>query len=211
MPNVPGWKLFPHWKLAVLDWNGTLLNDFHLWVKWTKYIFERYELPEPDIEECRDEIGTDYMKFYREHGINETKENLNRIREEFLRPLRKTANLQVGALAMLELCRSMGMKIAVVSAEDKNTFDEWIRRLNLGVLVDSFEGGVHDKQEAFKKLFLKYKICPHKSFYVGDTASDILDANAVGMTSVAFTGGYNTLGKLLWAEPKFICRSFESI
>ena len=54
---------------AVLDWNGTLLNDLPLVYRSVCQIFATYGLPAPTLEQYRTEMSQEWMKFYLNYGI----------------------------------------------------------------------------------------------------------------------------------------------
>jgi phosphoglycolate phosphatase len=60
------------------------------------------------------------------------------------------------------------------------------------------------KKEKIAFALDKYGIPPEKTFYIGDTAGDILEARAAGVRSVAVTWGWHSRERLVAVRPDFL-------
>lgn len=67
------------------------------------------------------------------------------------------------------------------------------------------------KIEKFKILFEKYQLNKESSVFVTDTLGDILEANKVGVKSIAVNFGYHKNERLVKGKPIKIVSSFEDI
>ena len=108
-----------------------------------------------------------------------------------------------GAHELLAELRSRGVRTGVVSAAGSAAVSRDLAALGLADLLDVVHADVADKAAVLRaeKPYL----------YVGDTAYDVAAANAAGVTSVAFTGGYSSEAALRAASPALVIGSLTDL
>lgn len=202
------------WKLAVFDWNGTLLNDLPIVYDSVIEIFKRYGLPAPTLEEYRSEIKADFMKFYHAHGMpaEVTGDDLNKIRKEYLTAHRSESTLQNSTLTMLFSCKNAGLSRAIVSAQVPELLSQELVRFGIANVFDNVRGGAWPKkEEALLEVMKKFDVRPYEAFYVDDTFDGIASAKNVGMATFGYTGGYNPRPRILEANPNWVIDDLSEI
>jgi phosphoglycolate phosphatase len=194
-------------KLAIFDWNGTLLNDLKLVYESVVAIFKAYQLPPPTLDEYRNEIEADFMKFYRAHGMpaHVTGEELNAIRKQYFQEHWQEVELQSGARQLLQLCRDLRIPITIVSGEMKEVLEDRLRQFSLAPLVNRVRGGARDKEHALADMLDTFKVDPEDTFYLDDSHDGITAAKHTGIFTIGFTGGYYSPQRIVLAKPdKFV-------
>lgn len=196
-------------KTAVLDWNGTLLNDLPLVYRSVCQIFSRYGLPSPTLTEYRTEMSQEWMKFYLRHGIPEgTKpEELNAIRREFLEAHWNDVELHPRALQFLQLLRKRKMKTFLVTGEIKEVVERRLSQFHLVDFFDEVVAGAYRKAEILKGLDL----LPNESVFVDDDPFGICSAKELGFTTIGMTHGYASVERIRDARPHFMSNDFSGV
>src|SRR3989344_8317068 len=108
-------------EAVIFDWNGTLHDD----LEWLAYrsvvkIFETYNLSPPTLDEYRQEITADFMKFYYKQGFAHNfsgqgedgdSKALNVIRKKCYTENGDKGNIRRDATRTVFNLRSMGIKV----------------------------------------------------------------------------------------------------
>jgi phosphoglycolate phosphatase-like HAD superfamily hydrolase len=127
------------WRLAIFDWNGTLLNDKALMWASVVDIFFRFKLKPPSESDWFRTVTSNYMEAYHRYGIPEgpnRRLELNEIRRAFFERYWNSVSLTPGARDALDACRATQMRVALVSAE---AGDVLLKRLNQFSLTGAFD------------------------------------------------------------------------
>lgn len=202
-----------NWELLIADWNGTFLKDLKVAHGSANNIFSHYGASVlPTLDDFKAGIALNYMEFYRRWGVPEdaTSEDLNKIRREYFEKHEDLLSLNRGVPEFIMLCRSFGLKIAIVSGEDPKILQRCVARFLPGELAPDYAfGGVSNKELVFQIIMDEERARPSETLSVGDTAGDIFTAKQLEIFSIAILGGYNTKEKVLSAKPDFVISSFE--
>ncbi len=192
-------------KLAIFDWNGTLLDDLPIAYGSVLEIFGRYGIPPPSIDTYRAEITTRFMDFYRAHGIPKTATpyDLNAIRKEYFAIHGYQADLHVNAKETLMLCKVLGMQVAIVSAEIADVLEQRVRDFELTPFIDHIAGSAYDKEQALIAALDRFGVPAEEAFYLDDTFDGLMAARNVGIITFGFCGGYGTRDRIRAAKPDF--------
>lgn len=202
------------WKMAIFDWNGTLIDDPWIVFKSVEEIFKMYGLEPPTIAQYRDEIVADFMQFYRKYGIpgKATKEELNEIRKRVLEEHWNEVKLHDGAVAMIEELKKLGLKTGIVSGEVPEILDKRLETFGIRHLFDSVKGGAWGyKEQALAETLEKFNLTPEQAFYLDDTFDGIGAAKTAGLATFGWTKGYHSIALVKTAEPDFLIYSMEEM
>jgi phosphoglycolate phosphatase len=63
---------------------------------------------------------------------------------------------------------------------------------------------MYSKEEKIAYAIDKYGISKDKTFYIGDTVGDILEAKGAGVRSIAVTWGWHNRDRLVKAAPDYL-------
>ena len=67
------------------------------------------------------------------------------------------------------------------------------------------------KKEKIDHALAKYGIPPERTFYIGDTTGDVVEARAAGVRTVAVTWGWHSRERLAAAHPDFLVEKPEDL
>lgn len=182
---------------VILDWNGTLRNDLQEIYAGNRAIFGRFGLPCPPIEVYQDEIGSDWMPFFWDHGIPRTvmSADLDAIMQDTIQQ-RDQPELFPDTLPMLADVRARVPSVMLVSGWPH---DDLLRTLARYELDDAFafiRGGASDKRAAFRECLAHAGITPEQALVVGDMEGDARAAHDVGIRSLICPRGIHSEARL---------------
>jgi phosphoglycolate phosphatase len=197
-------------KNLIFDWSGTLANDLGCVLQATNAtlaFFGKPTLSEAEFREC---FRLPFTEFYEEVLPGIALEDLQRLyRDHF--PDDGEVPILEHAREMLEYGAGTGRRLVLLSSAPLEHFEKQAR--SLGVL-DFFERvvcGVVDKREELVRLLVEMGMQPKETLFVGDMRHDIAAAQAAGVMSVAVSTGYESVAKLMTANPDVLLRSLESM
>lgn len=173
----------PGYGKVIWDWNGTLQDDLVMvYENGVQAIFEHYGVPCPTLEEYRNEVIADWVRFYHDRGIPAaaTKDDLNAIMRQKFDERVVHAPLFSDAAATVRELAVRGYDQAVVSGYDQALLDEAVKRSGFGYLLTSVEGNVRDKAGVFRNICGRTRayFADVRIVAVGDVVDDALAAAA---------------------------------
>jgi phosphoglycolate phosphatase len=190
-------------NLAIFDWDGTLV-DSPSWAHQAMCaVFNYYGVEPPTLEIFLTEISSDFLLFYRSHGIPEsaTRQDLNVIWEQYLTEHPDGFMMRDGAKEALAFCHDAGMKTAIVSGTSPGTIAQGIERFALTGLIDHVEANACGKVGELQLVLARFTTNPHGAVYVDDTLEGVKAAKSLGITAIGITGGFELPERLLKANP----------
>ncbi len=195
------------WKLAVFDWDGTLVDSREIAYRATCDIFRHYGVEEPPSREAyfRDQIS-DFIPFYHRHGIpaSVNRNELNGLWRRLFFAESNHPPLREGTLDMLRACREAGLRTAIVSGNIPEVIQACSGLLGLGGLIDHVHANANGKTEELRAVLAHFGIGPEEAFYLDDTAEGLLAASRAGMAAIGIEGGFNLREHLETANPDHI-------
>ncbi len=176
-------------KLAIFDYNGTLLNDTKEWWKKKKKIFETAGAINnlPDVEKfirtwgrC-DGITTAYRAF----GVHLDNEQITTAYIKAYTDLDGDINLYPSTQSTLKILRDSGVICALVTMNWNSLLFPMLNKLNLYGYFKYVSAEVQDKTSAIRDICEAENANLKDCYYIGDMPSDIVSARAAGVKSVA--------------------------
>jgi len=169
-------------KNLILDWSGTLVDDFSATLVATNKVFEHHELPSFTEEAFRRDFRLPYPEFYEEF--------LPEISLADLEVLFRNAFLEAESLvvpleptrAFLEDAAEKGIRLFVLSSMNEEALLRQAEDFGLTSFFEAIYAGVLDKREKMGEVMKKYRLQGEETAYVGDMVHDI-DAARVGHIS----------------------------
>jgi len=193
--------------LVIFDFDGVLVSTV--------------DLLEKEIRDKLAELGYDFMKD-REETLDLFEENIVvALIEHGLTPhdmcevwehiedvtRRADINLCPGIRDMLEKL-SRRCRMAIVSANSTDAIASVLDRLGIGSFFFRISGGDEGvgKAARIKACMEEMSVQPSRTFYVGDTVGDVVEAKDAGVGSVAVAWGVHPIERLAAASPDCIMR-----
>ncbi len=214
MQSLTGGNSIP-FQLALLGWNGTLLDDLDVAYAATVHLFELIapRATVPTLEEYRQEFSSSQMlECYYTRGGSRTVAGDRicrawRAHYEFLCDHTRLAD---GAEKMLRFLRKCGIPIIIVSAASKETIRH-IERLGIAHLFDRICFEVRDKEQTIRQILDREKVAAHDAFYVSDTTDDIAHGKQAKIVTFGYMRGYNSPDRIREAKPKYMVESLIDV
>jgi phosphoglycolate phosphatase len=103
--------------------------------------------------------------------------------------------------------------LAVISSNGHRTIQTMLVRFGFAPYFRDIFGADFrfSKKEKIAYAMEKYGIPPEMTFYIGDTAGDILEARDAGVKSIAVTWGWHSRERLIAAHPDFLVDAPEEL
>lgn len=188
----------------ILDWSGTLVDDFTATLVATNVVFEEHGKPAFSADEFRRDFRLPYPEFYEDflpgHCLAELEVVFKKAfleAEHLVQPLPPTCQF-------LKQAVSKGLRLFVLSSMNEEALLRQAKSFGLTSFFEAIYGGVLDKREKMEEVVLSHGLAKSETAYVGDMVHDIHAAQAGGVTSIAVTSGYDPVERLAKALPEII-------
>ncbi len=191
--------------LFLFDFDGVLVDSLDLYADAVTRILERIGMPIlKSKEDYLDLFDGNFYESMAARGVdlaayNEAvKEILPRIDYDAMKPYD-------GLIPVLAALQKDHL-LAVVSSNGYRTIRTMLDRFGFAPYFREILGADFriSKKEKIAYALEKYRIPGERAFYIGDTAGDILEARAAGISSVAVTWGWHSRERLAAAGPDFL-------
>ncbi|MDE2030112.1 MAG: HAD family hydrolase [Alphaproteobacteria bacterium] len=210
-------------KLVVWDWNGTLLDDTDLMLVCVNIILERMNRAPITMERFRETQMKPLKNFYLAVGVDEKDiphvlEQERTLFHDHYEPMAIGAPLRDGATDLLAALNTHGTAGVIVS---NHITGEIIRLLKQHDIHHHFDEviayesrGVQFREPKGEKLHAYIAangLNDADGIIIGDTVEEMEIARALGMASVAITGGIQSESRLRAAHPDHIVHSLHEL
>lgn len=196
---------------VLLDWSGTLADDLTPVLNATNAIFREYGRSPLTRDEFRHHFRLPFSGFYAELLPEAAAESLEVLYEKFFANFQDDVTLLPGAREFLDFCRTTGRRTFLLSTIKASHFAT--QATALGV-ADAFEVAyveIMDKREKIREILATHALDPAETIFVGDMIHDIETARHGGILGVAVTTGFDTIEKLLPANPPVIVQNLAAL
>ncbi len=199
-------------SLLLFDFDGVLVDSLDLYAEAVARCLERIGTP---IVKCRE----DYLalfegNFYESmaaRGVDlaafagAAREILPGIDYGAVKPF-------AGLIPVLDVLRQDRI-LAVISSNGYRTISAMLARFHFDPYFGEIFGSDFrfSKKEKIDHALEKYGISRDRTFYIGDTAGDIMEARAAGVRSVAVTWGWHSRERLVAVRPDFLVDTPEGL
>lgn len=178
-------------RLVLLDFNGTILDDWNVWDAARCENFRSLGVEPPLLTEYLEAVTRargDYIAAYAEFGVDVTnREKLNGTYERGYLERIGEIRLVDGTLELLEGIRERGILCGIVTAQMPTTFWKALRRFpEVLDRIDALRCGVSDKAAAIRNLASRMGVATSACAYVGDMPSDAVHARNAKAFAVRF-------------------------
>lgn len=191
--------------LFLFDFDGVLSDSLDLYAEAVRRCLERIGTPivktredylvlfEGNFYESMAARGVDLAAF-----AQAAKEIMPGIDYDAMRPFD-------GLLPVLESLKRDHL-LVVISSNGSKTIHRMLERFGFDPYFEEILGSdfLVSKKEKIDHALAKYGIPPERTFYIGDTTGDIVEARAAGVRTVAVTWGWHSRERLVAAHPDFL-------
>ena len=198
-------------RAVILDWSGTLVDDMAPTLEATNAVLKKFSRPPLSREEFQASFRLPYSEFYEEVLPGVALEDLeDHFRAAFHNSEHAVTPLE-GTEAFLRWCRSMGVRLFVLTSMDRNTFLGQLHDFGFDVYFEATYAGVLDKRTMIQEILRSHELDPRETAYVGDMVHDIETAHHGGVTPVGLLSGYDPEARLRAAAPRFLLSCIGSL
>jgi len=192
-------------NLFLFDFDGVLADSLDLYAEAVARCLERIGTPivknredylaffEGNFYESMAAKGVDLVAF-----AGAAKEILPGIDYDAMKPF-------AGLIPVLEALQKDNL-LAVISSNGFQTISKMLERFGFDRFFQEILGSdfLFSKKDKIAHALSKYGIDHKRTFYIGDTTGDILEAREAGVRTVAVTWGWHSREKLVAAHPDFL-------
>ena len=199
-------------KLFLFDFDGVLADSLDLYAEAVTRCLER--IGTPILKTREDYLALFDGNFYESMAVRgvdlaafaqAAKEIMPGIDYDAMRPFD-------GLLPVLESLKKDHL-LAVISSNGSRTIRRMLERFGFDPYFEEILGSdfLFSKKEKIDHALAKYGIPPERTFYIGDTTGDIVEARAAGVRTVAVTWGWHSRKRLAAAPPDFLVEAPEGL
>ncbi|MBN2695758.1 HAD hydrolase-like protein, partial [bacterium] len=156
--------------------------------------------------------------YYEKIGFSFDKEPFESLAAKFIRKYYKEMNratLQKNVEELFKILSKKGFNQVILSAMEHTSLLKMVSDYNISHYFSEIEG-VKDffasgKVETGKKMIEKLSINLDETIFIGDTTHDVTVANAIGVESILFYSGHQSLNRLEKMEKKIFTNYFDAL
>ncbi|MDZ4817295.1 MAG: HAD hydrolase-like protein [Verrucomicrobiota bacterium] len=199
------------YKNIILDWSGTLVDDFTPVFQATNEIFVHYGHPIMTLEEFRENFFLPFPKFYEKYIPQAKMIELEVHYHRAFHSLQGTIQPLPRTLEFLNFCKDKGLRLFLLSTIHKEHYKVQSELLGLSGYFEKAYVQIMDKAAKIHEILVDNNLHPEETMFVGDMQHDIDTAHHGGITGVAVLTGYDSLHKLKRSNPHFLFQNLSGL
>lgn len=197
-------------KILFCDWNGTLLNDTHIWDQARRKTFMAFGVQPPSIKDYFLELESgDYLDSYRKRGINASRDELNQVYDEEYKKHMDEVKLFPNVVKTLQYLRKKLIYLVLITAQKESLTIPLLYKFGIYHLFNETSFETFNKKAAIEEIIQKNGVAPENCFFVGDSPSDMRQAKRAMINPIAFLGGH--IPEKFLSDAKFYITRFSDI
>ena len=201
----------PELRNIILDWSGTLVDDFNPVLEATNEIFKHYGKPTWTAAEFREKFYLPFPKFYEEHLPEFVLAELDDQYHSSFKILQNGIVLLPHALDFLDYLRGRGLEVFLLSSIHRDHFEAQGGRLEVKHYFKQAYVQALDKRKTILHLLAEHNLDASETIFIGDMVHDIETARHAGVMSCAVLTGYDSLEKLKSSNPDLLFRNLSEV
>ncbi|MCE0499056.1 MAG: HAD hydrolase-like protein [Methylacidiphilales bacterium] len=201
----------PEIRNVILDWSGTLVDDFTPVLDATNEIFRHYGKPPFSVEDFREKFFLPFPEFYKQHLPESTLTELDHHYHAAFKTLQTGVMPLPHSGEFLEYLLQRGMPVFLLSSIHHNHFEEQGGKLGWKKYFKQTYVQALDKRKVILHLLAEHELDASETIFIGDMVHDIETARHAGVLSCAVLTGYDSLRKLKAANPDLLFRNLREV
>lgn len=175
-------------KVAFLDVNGTLLDDWKPGYEALVYVLEHFGKKRIPIHEYIREVGADgdYHGLYKRRGITASHDEVHKIFMPVYHQHAGEIRVMTGAHELIEALRTHCYEVHIVTAARRDFIEPILQTTGLSKHCDGTHYHVHNKSAQVKAILNGSEYDRAQCAMVGDLPADIIHAKRAGIRGVGF-------------------------
>ena len=201
----------PEIRNVILDWSGTLVDDFNPVLEATNEIFKHYGKPVFTPDEFREKFFLPFPEFYKEYLPNSAMADLDHHYRGVFRDMQTGIAPLPHSLDFLEYLRERKMPTFLLSSIHSEHWEAQGGRLGVQHFFRQAYVQALDKRKVILQLLAEHDLNADETIFIGDMTHDIESARHAGVMSCAVLTGYDSLAKLKAANPDLLFRNLREV
>jgi phosphoglycolate phosphatase-like HAD superfamily hydrolase/8-oxo-dGTP pyrophosphatase MutT (NUDIX family) len=201
----------PEIKNVILDWSGTLVDDFNPVLDATNDIFRHYGKPTFTADEFREKFYLPFPEFYKEYLPESALPELELHYKSSFKLLQNGITPLPHSLDFLEYLRARKIPTFLLSSIHNDHWDAQGGRLGWKHYFQHAYVGALDKRHVILHLLAEHDLNADETLFIGDMTHDIETAHHAGVMSCAVLTGYDSLKKLQSVNPDLLFRNLKEV
>lgn len=201
----------PEIRNVILDWSGTLADDFGPVLEATNEIFKLHGKAPWTAEEFREKFYLPFPKFYEEHLPEFVLAELDDQYHSSFKVLQNGIALLPHAQDFLDYLRERRLPTFLLSSIHREHFEAQGGRLKVKQYFKQAYVQALDKRQSILHLLAEHDLNASETIFIGDMVHDIETARHAGVMSCAVLTGYDSLAKLKSANPDLLFRNLSEV
>jgi phosphoglycolate phosphatase-like HAD superfamily hydrolase len=210
-------------KLAVFDWNGTLLADTQAVVEGANKEFAVVNIPPITITQFREHYKVPLTDYYQKLGITSEMHRANSAEmakafHSYYEPRVARARTRAGTKDTLAQLKKDKISCVILSNHTMEGVYLQLERLKLtkyfdAVLANEVIGGAHfkGKKDRLVEYLKTHNVNAGHTVIVGDTEEEVNIGRELGLHTSAITGGHSSTARLKAVKPEFLIHNIKEL
>ncbi len=196
---------------VILDWSGTLVDDFNPVLDATNEIFKHHGKPTFTADEFRDKFYLPFPEFYKEYLPEMQLAELDHHYHTAFKTLQNGIAALPHSLDFLDYLQSRSLPTFLLSSIHNDHFEAQGGRLGWKHYFKQVYAQALDKRKVILHLLAEHDLDPAETIFIGDMTHDIDTARHAGVISCAVLTGYDSLAKLKASNPDLLFRNLREV
>jgi phosphoglycolate phosphatase len=201
----------PEIRNVILDWSGTLVDDFTPVLEATNEIFRHYGKPPFSAEDFREKFFLPFPEFYRQHLPESALPELDHHYHIAFKTLQTGIMPLPHSGEFLDYLVRRAMPAFLLSSIHHEHFEAQGARLGWKKYFKGTYVQALDKRKVILHLLAEHDLDASETIFIGDMVHDVEAARHAGVLSCAVLTGYDSLGKLKAASPDLLFRNLREV
>jgi phosphoglycolate phosphatase-like HAD superfamily hydrolase/8-oxo-dGTP pyrophosphatase MutT (NUDIX family) len=196
---------------VILDWSGTLVDDFGPVLEASNEIFKMHGKPVFSEDDFREKFYLPFTDFYKQYLPELELAELDHHYHTAFKILQTTIAPLPFALEFLDYLAERGMPTFLLSTIHREHFEAQGGRLKVKHYFKQAYVQALDKRKVILHLLAEHGLNADETIFIGDMVHDIETARHAGVLSCAVLTGYDSLQKLKGANPDLLFRNLREV
>jgi phosphoglycolate phosphatase len=199
-------------KLFLFDFDGVLLDSLELYSAAVIRCLER--IGTPIVKSREDYLALFDGNFYEsmaERGVDLAA--FSQAAREIMPGIDYDSMCPFDGLIPVLTSLTKDHRLVVISSNGSKTIRHLLERCGFAPYFEEVLGSdfLFSKKEKIAHALAKYDVPAENTYYIGDTAGDVVEARAAGVRTVAVTWGWHSRERLVATRPDFLVDTPEEL
>jgi phosphoglycolate phosphatase len=195
----------------ILDWSGTLVDDFTPVLEATNEIFRHYGKPAFSADEFRRKFYLPFPEFYKEYLPESALPELDHHYHTAFKLMQTGIAPLPHSIDFLEYLQKRNLPTFLLSTIHHEHYETHAARLGWKRYFKHAYVQALDKRKVILHLLAEHELDASETLFIGDMVHDIETARHAGVVSCAVLTGYDSLEKLKGANPDLLFRNLSEV